>query len=80
MRDVSLLLGKYIPKDVWSDFFDEYGEDFEQIKDRFYFWQARGSLIVALWFAEREDKESTKDYLNDFNYTVEKLNPKDSLN
>jgi thiamine kinase-like enzyme len=74
MRDFSLLLWRYIAKPKWQDFFDAYELAFDVSEQaRFYWWLARDSLSIALWFARQDDSTETQKYVDDYHAAVEHL-------
>ncbi len=68
MKDISMLLWRYVDRDVWNTFFDSYGIDFGVLQQRirFYWWLAHGSLVVAQWFTKRGDDREARSYMRDF--------------
>ncbi len=67
LRDVGLLLWWYVPRDRWEEFFSAYGQTVDRaLLDRLYWWAARGSLAIALWFESRDEREEQRDFLEDF--------------
>jgi hypothetical protein len=64
MRDASLVAWWYLPEDRWQSFFDRVGTVVD--RDRIFWWVARRSLEVALWFDARREDESARAFLDDF--------------
>lgn len=74
MKDICLLLWRYIEKDTWDDFFREYGIVFDEpARKRFYWWLAQGSLNIAVWFSTQKDSSETQSYIDDFLQAVGNL-------
>ncbi len=64
MKDVGLMLWWNIPKDKWLEFFKFYGQELDE--EKIYWWIARASLSIAIWFAKRVDRENAKFFIDDF--------------
>lgn len=79
LRDIGPLLWWYIPETVWPQFFTLYGvKDKDNARRGLYWWAARQSLEIAIWFMEhKKDEVSAKEYTADFIAAVDcKPNPK----
>ena len=63
-RDVGPFLWWYAPPNHWPEFFDTYGEC--QPDAAIYWWAARASLRVALWFLKRGQPELAEPFITDF--------------
>jgi len=70
MRDVGLILWWYIKPNKWPEFFELYGLKMDEAK--IYWWVAKRSLTVALWFEKRKAEKETRIFLNDFYRAIEK--------
>lgn len=64
MRDVGLLVWWYLPEEKWPRFFERYGAAVS--RDRIYWWVAKRSLEVSVWFDGRQAHEPTRAFLEDF--------------
>lgn len=67
IRDIGPLLWWYVPEEKWSEFFAacSMGMD-EQVRRKVYWWAARQSLWVVLWFASSGYMEHALPYVLDF--------------
>jgi len=75
MRDVGLVLWWYLPQRAWQAFFDVYGTPME--RDRIFWWVAKRSVELALWFDTRHADEPARAFLDDFYRAVQhQPNPK----
>ena len=63
-RDIGPLLWWYLKPDRWNEFFIAYGSVIPA--ETVYFWAARASLRVALWFAERGRLSGAAQFADDF--------------
>jgi thiamine kinase-like enzyme len=70
MRDVGLILWWYIKPNKWSEFFELYGSKMDE--NKIYWWVAKRSLMVALWFEKRKVEKEAQIFLNDFYRAIEK--------
>jgi hypothetical protein len=67
LRDVGPLLWWYAPQQKWPEFFAAYSTEMdEQIERKVYWWAARQSCWVALWFAGRGLLEQAAPFMLDF--------------
>lgn len=68
LRDIGPFLWWYLPKSMWPQFFELYGiNDKESVMKRLYWWVARQSLEVAVWYVEhKKDKILAAEYFADF--------------
>jgi len=69
MRDVGPVVWWYLPQDRWQAFFDLYGAPLD--RSRIFWWAARRSVEIALWFDEREANDAARTFLDDFYLTVQ---------
>ena len=70
MRDVGLILWWYIKPNKWPEFFELYGLKLDEAK--IYWWVAKRSLTVALWFEKRNAEKEAQIFLKDFYRAIEK--------
>lgn len=70
MRDVGLVLWWYLPQRAWQAFFDVYGAAME--RDRIFWWVAKRSVELALWFDTRRADEPAQAFLDDFYRAVQR--------
>lgn len=70
MRDVGLVLWWYLPQRAWQAFFDVYGAPME--RDRIFWWVAKRSIELALWFNARRADEPAQAFLDDFYRAVQR--------
>ena len=63
-RDLGPLLWWYFSPENWEAFLDAYGMGFEP--DVVYWWAARISLAVAIWFVERDTHAAAERFIEDF--------------
>lgn len=68
MRDIGLLLWWYFPQDSWLEFSRIYGAEFD--RDRIFWWVARQSLEVALYFEQKGKVDMVASFLKDFYHAV----------
>lgn len=67
MRDVGLLLWWYVPETQWNEFFASYNQPLDAATlQRIYWWSARASLRIALWFDNKGDEDSADEFTTDF--------------
>lgn len=67
VRDIAPLLWWYIDKNKWPMFFNYLGiEMIDSLMNRFYWWMARQSLTIAIFFAKKNDVKKVNKYLVDF--------------
>jgi|GEM_PF-610058 len=67
LRDVGLLLWWYVPETSWAEFFTAYGQPLdESTLQRLYWWSARASLRIALWFDRKPDPAMATEFATDF--------------
>lgn len=53
MRDIGLLLWWYVSQEKWPIFFRAYGLPLDEyLVDRIFWWAARSSFAIALWYVE----------------------------
>lgn len=64
MRDVGPVVWWYLPQDQWLAFFDAYGVPPD--RNRIFWWVARRSLEVALWFDAQQATSPARAFLDDF--------------
>jgi aminoglycoside phosphotransferase (APT) family kinase protein len=65
MRDVGLLLWWYVAQSQWNEFFEAYGLELDDgLIERIYWWVARTSFAVALWYVEH--RYDCRAFLQDF--------------
>ena len=69
MRDVGLVLWWYLPQRAWQAFFEVYGMPME--RDRIFWWVAKRSVELALWFDTRHADEPARAFLDDFYRAVQ---------
>jgi Phosphotransferase enzyme family len=71
MQDIGLLLWWYVAQERWPDFFQNYGLPMEQqLTARIFWWAARSSLAIALWYIDHHYNSSS--FLKDFVAAVRK--------
>jgi len=78
IKDISLILWWFVPKNKWSEFFNIYGEDLDEQK--IYWWIARGTLLIATWYDKRDDKEKTKFFIDDFLLAIQRKDNSQMIN
>jgi hypothetical protein len=67
LRDVGPLLWWYAPQQKWPEFFAACSTEMdEQVERKVYWWAARQSCSVALWFAGRGLLELAAPFMLDF--------------
>jgi Ser/Thr protein kinase RdoA (MazF antagonist) len=64
LRDVGLVLWWYLAPRLWPAFCDQAGTALD--RDRIFWWVARRSLEVALWFAARGAPAPARAFCDDF--------------
>ena len=69
MRDVGLVLWWYLPQRTWQAFFDVYGTPMD--RDRIFWWVAKRSVELSLWFDTRHADEPAQAFLDDFYRAVQ---------
>jgi len=74
-NDLGPILWWYLPETTWSNFFKDYPIEYDRKK--VFWWSAKRSLSVALWFDNKKDEMSATDFVSDFIAAVyTKNNPK----
>jgi thiamine kinase-like enzyme len=67
LRDVGPLLWWYVPREKWPEFFAACSNEMDAQRERkVYWWAARQSCSVALWFAGRGLLEQATPFMIDF--------------
>lgn len=67
VRDIAPLLWWYVEKEKWQEFFKNFGLDLnDDLLNRIYWWMARQSLTIAIFFAKKKDENQVNNYLADF--------------
>jgi thiamine kinase-like enzyme len=67
LRDTGLLLWWYVPGRKWREFFTTYEQPLnESTLQRIYWWGARASLRVALWYDRKRDEQAVGAFVTDF--------------
>lgn len=69
MRDVGLVVWWYLPLRRWQTFFDMYGMPMD--RNRIFWWVAKRSVELALWFDTRHVDEQAQAFLDDFYRAVQ---------
>ena len=69
MRDVGLVLWWYLPQRTWQAFFDVYGTPMD--RDCIFWWVAKRSVELSLWFDTRHADEPAQAFLDDFYRAVQ---------
>ena len=69
LRDLGLVAWWYLPQEAWASFFARYGRPVE--RHAIFWWVARRSLEVALWFDARRARRPARAFLDDFYRAVQ---------
>ncbi len=82
IRDIAPLLWWYVDENKWAAFFDYFGIKItKSLMDKFYWWMAKQSLTIAIFFAKKNDVKKVKGYLTDFSAALNhQNNPKSKSN
>jgi hypothetical protein len=75
IRDIAPLLWWYVNKKKWPILFNKLDMPInDTLMNRFYWWMARQSLTIAIFFAKRHDIQQTQYYLEDFSAALNQEN------